>query len=659
VEEEFVLTGSRPDLRDDVDGGAPNSSPGGQQWRPARLVTALSLLSAVVAVVVSRLVFPSLSIDNDEAIYRYQAQALAHGHLFPPAPNPPASFTPWLAAIVDHHYVMKYTPLMPGFLAASLRLTGSYSPILALIAAAMVTMTYLLAVEVLDNRRVAVLAAAMMAASPLIIVQSGTLLAYLLSLVLLEIFAWSVVRGVRTDRMPLLALAGLAIGLSVVLRPFDAVLFGLPLLVWALFARRRQSRSVLRGIAWMAGGAVLPVAGLLAFDVAATGSAFTLPFGFLESKDAIGFGVRKLFPTDTGRTFTFGDGVDAVATHLWLLGGWAFGGLVTAPLTVWTLLRRRLRGPGAALVASGVLLAVGYIGFWGSWNAANLWGGVHYVGPFYLLPLLIPFTLGGALGLVHLLQWRRLAGVVAVVVSLAVSGYALWGAIQDNGTFNDQDQRIAALLGSQGPQPLYFVAVQPPFLLHPTSLLDNGASLGQGRIYAVASGNDDLTVLAEHPDHPPLLVHVSGFFQYSPHARWTLWTQRLEPRQATTMRFALQLAAPRKGTRMRLVMTWAGLRQTYDIAPYDRLAGLVITAQGAELVGRTPTSVTRVPPGGALGLELDSTAGKGRKAVTTRMDVQRFPARVSGDQINLLAPGPITGTVETGLVAPLKVTEQT
>ena len=66
--------------------------------RPARLVAVVATLSAVVAVLLARQVFPYLSIDNDEALYRLQAQVLAQGHLLPVAPRPPESFTPWLAA---------------------------------------------------------------------------------------------------------------------------------------------------------------------------------------------------------------------------------------------------------------------------------------------------------------------------------------------------------------------------------------------------------------------------------------------------------------------------------------------------------------------------------------------------------------------------------
>ena len=134
---------------------------------PQRVVAGVSVISAVVAGLISRRLFPLLSSDNDEAIYRLQAQTLARGHLFPPAPAPAASFTPWLAAVVGHHYVLKYTPFVSGVYAASLWLTGSFVPALALVAAAAVWVTFALARELLGDDGAAALAAVLVGASPL------------------------------------------------------------------------------------------------------------------------------------------------------------------------------------------------------------------------------------------------------------------------------------------------------------------------------------------------------------------------------------------------------------------------------------------------------------------------------------------------------------
>ncbi|HWC09634.1 MAG TPA: glycosyltransferase family 39 protein, partial [Acidimicrobiales bacterium] len=207
-------------------------------------VAVLALLSGATAVVLSRAVFPELSVDNDETIYRLHADALAHGHLFVPAPAVPDAFRPWLAAVSGDHYVLKYSALFPALLAASQVLTGGPGLVLALIAAGTVVMTYLLAREVLAREGEALVAAALLALSPLVLVQSALLLAYLPTLLLLETFAWGVLRGLSTGRHRLLVLGGLAFGLAFAMRPYDAVLFGVPIVLWVVWpkAAPRPSR---------------------------------------------------------------------------------------------------------------------------------------------------------------------------------------------------------------------------------------------------------------------------------------------------------------------------------------------------------------------------------------------------------------------------------
>ena len=57
--------------------------------RPVLVIVALlAIASAIGSGLLSKLVFPLLSIDNDEPLYRLQAQVIAGGHLFPASPKP-------------------------------------------------------------------------------------------------------------------------------------------------------------------------------------------------------------------------------------------------------------------------------------------------------------------------------------------------------------------------------------------------------------------------------------------------------------------------------------------------------------------------------------------------------------------------------------------
>ena len=375
--------------------GAPTA--GRVRWDPAAVVVVVTaLVSAALAVTLSKTVFSRLSVNGDETAYLLQARAFAHGHLFPPVTHPASSFTPWLGVIHGDHYVLKYTPVVAGFFAVSLLLTGGYVFGLAVLAASLVGATFVLAKEVTANRPVAATAAVLMAASPVVVVQQALVLPYVLFLVLAELALWALIAGARLGRARLLAVAGLLGAIAFTARTLDALLVLGPAVLVTLWRLRHR----LRVAASLAGGAVLPLIGLLWFDDAATGSPLRLPFSLFESGDTLGFGVHRLYPGEAGRRFGLAQGFQGLGRHLELLGGgWAFGGLILVALAVVALVRRRASPELLTVLAGGLLLVLGYLFFWGTWNAAIVWGAVRYLGPYYLMPLLIPLCILGALGL--------------------------------------------------------------------------------------------------------------------------------------------------------------------------------------------------------------------------------------------------------------------
>jgi 4-amino-4-deoxy-L-arabinose transferase-like glycosyltransferase len=568
-------------------------------------------LSAVVAVLLSVLLFPHLSINNDEPIYRLQAQALADGHLFPPAPSPADSFTPWLAVVRDGHYVLKYTPVVPGLHAISLALTGGFAAGLALLAAAGVVVTYLLGCEVLGDRKVAALAAVLWALSPLTIVQSGLLLPYLPFVILIELTVLGVLRGLRLGRWGPLAGAGLTLGLAAAARPFDALLFLLPLTGWLLWSeRRRLGWAVPR----LAAGLALPVLALLAFDAAATGSPLTLPFALLEPNDKLGFGDRLLYPTDVPHSFGIGEGLLGVGDHLWLLGiGWAAGGVMLAVLAVVAMVRRRVQRPAAMLGAGGLLLLVGYLFFWGAWNAAELWGGTRYVGPFYVMVVLVPLVLLGARGLTDLFTARarlaRGAGVLVSVLGVALIATTLLGALPANATMSDHDRRLAELVRAQG-QALIFLPSSPPYLQHPSAVLDNGQRPGDRSVYALTRGTDDFAVIAGNPDRALLRLRMLGLYNKSPAWPYVAWLERVREARGPSVPLSLQARAPVGVTTVRVVFTVGAQRLSWFLDP-ARISQLQlrVTPAGPELVGQGPPRVESGPvPDKVLKPEIESAA---------------------------------------------------
>ena len=466
---------------------------------PAIVVLALATAAGLWAVIGSHRVFPYLSDDHDEGLYLLQAEALSHGHLLPPAPEHPDAFIPWLSVLRDGQFVLKYSPVHASILALGVRTLGSARWSLGLIAAGVVVMTYALAKEVLGDRKLALLASAFLALSPLFLIQSATFLPYCSSLLLLEAFAFTLFRGLRTKRGPLLAASGFLFGVAVFARPFDALLFGAPLGLYFLMRERRRRAQLGRNAAWFALGIVLPVAAMLLYYLAATGNPFRPPFNLLEPTDTIGFGPRRLLPGQPAVPFTPTLGYYGLSRHVLLTSFWGFGGLLLVGLFLAGLLRRRRRGPEAWIALVAVTFACGYAFFWGTYGTGLKGSLTSFIGPFYFLPVLACVTLLAASGFGQL--WRRdwLMAAMAVAAMVMVSGYLLVAALKVNLRLTEEDRRLYTPVETANLD--HALVLVPPMwghhLLHPFAWLQNDGNYNGETVYALDRGEAANLALAD------------------------------------------------------------------------------------------------------------------------------------------------------------------
>ena len=394
----------------------------GRRW-PDWVVGALAAAAGLWAVAVSRIVLPYTSRNPDEAVYLLQADTFRHGHLFPPAPaKHVASLQPFFHSYRHGHYVPKYPPVHAALLAFGRVVFGTYRAGLAIIAIALVIATYLLAVEVLSDRRQAVLATAMLTLSPVVLIQSATFLAYLEELVLLELFAWTFLVGRRTQQHAWFVAAGLLAGTAYFARPLDAVLFGLPFAVWLFVAHRRW-------IVPLVLGALPPLVTFALYNHAATGRFLHTPFA-LDPSDTLGFGRHRMTSYQPYFDYTPGAALAATARHVGYLSFWLFGGAVTIAVAVAFLVITR---KASARVLGGVLLSVpvGYFFFWGISVAttARFSQGIRYFGPWYYAGTFAPLAVLAAGGYSLVLRRRPRIGVpllgALLVGSVAVTGWAI------------------------------------------------------------------------------------------------------------------------------------------------------------------------------------------------------------------------------------------
>lgn len=479
--------------------------------------------AAVWAVVGSLWILPALSANSDEGLYLLQADALRSGVLAPEAPEAdPAAHVPWFAIPRDGRYVLKYSPVHASVLAGADLATGTTRVALGAIAGGMVVGVAALARELGASRRGAVLGATTFAVAPLALLLDLTFLPYGSSLVLLLLATALTLRARRTGSRITAGAAGVAWGLAVFARPYDAVLFGLAALVAVTWLERADAGGAVRRLGPLAVvtvlGAAFPLGGMLAFNHAMTGDALELPFRLLEGSDAPGLGLRRTLPTNGYLDYTFERAIGAFGRSWLLLGAWSGGGVLGTCLAVAALVRRRLRG-AALVLAVLAIWSVGYALFWGSYVAAYLWDGALFLGPFYHLPIVAVLAVGAGVTLDDLWRWKPWVAGVAAVGVLALSAGVAVPRLAEQHDRSRPREVVADLVDEHvtGRALVFIPPVYGPWLQNPFSFLRNDGRLRGPVLYALDRGDlDNARVRAAHPDRTAYRLVVQGGWSDQP-----------------------------------------------------------------------------------------------------------------------------------------------
>ena len=369
-------------------------------------VAGLAALAAVLVWAVSTQVFPYHSVNHDEAVYLQQAAMLLEGKLALSPPVPEA-FRPWFFVRDGATFYPKYAPV-PAAMFAVGTLVGSARLALAALAAAAVALTAGVVSEAFD-RPTGRVAAALLVASPLFLVDAGVFLPYVPTLVLNLAFAWAYLRAARTGHLGTAAVAGAAAGLAFFARPYTAVLFAAPFVAHGLWTLRPEGRPALRRNLVTAAFGLAGVVIALSYNAYVTGAPLTFPYEAFAPLDGLGFGRRALLGHDVRYTpeLALRAGAAALAEYLtrWTVAA-PLGSLLAA-LGLGLALRRWRRRPAPRQVAvAGLLVSVpiGQLYFWGSLNAQGSLadpadGLVHFLGPYYHVALLLPTVAFAAIAL--------------------------------------------------------------------------------------------------------------------------------------------------------------------------------------------------------------------------------------------------------------------
>ena len=629
--------------------------------RATVVVLLLAIGAGTWALVGSERLFTYLSDDHDEGLYLLQANALAEGHLFPPAPEHAEAFRPFLSVLSEGRFVLKYAPVHASILAASIVLTDDARPALALIAAAVVIVSYGLAKEVFGERFRAALATAFLALSPLFLVQTATFLAYCSNLLLLEGFALALLRGVRLKSRPLVVVGGLVFGVALFARPFDAILWAVPIWLYILWSLRSERRRLTGSLSSFTLGALLPVAAMLMYYWAATGSPLRTPFNLLEPQDTLGFGPRRLLPGQPELLFTPAHGTYAIVRYALLISAWGFGGLILVGLFVGGLVRRRLQGPAPWLAMVVLSFSVGYMFFWGTFGTSLKGSLTSFLGPFYFLPVLVPVAFVAAKSFGDLWRRDRLIGGSTFAGMLFVSGYLLFKVFQVNLQLTAEDRKVytpitdARLDGAL----VFLPPLYGPQLLHPFAYLQNDAEYDGRTVYALDRGErQNLDLLEDFPSRDLYRLRLTGVYRANPtDPRLRTSLERLHVVDRTTVRGSLEFENPTEDPEVVVSVAFNGMKDSFVLDTQSRHSkghAVTLSIGLGSVAAHSPVEAHVREPVDGDGLLSISISARRPGAEEPRIVYARHVAYdIDGQSLRLLLPG-TTSVNETGSDDPLK-----
>ena len=488
---------------------------------------------AIAAVAVRAGAFPFYSADRDEPIYVLQAKTLLHGHLALPRYPDLEFFQPWLTGVRDNKVFFEFPPGYAAVIAVSLLFTGSVVPALAAVTALAVLAMYLLAREASGRKDIALVAAAMMVASPMVLIQSGVFLSYLFTLCLGLLAGWALLRGTRTGRARDLALGGLFLGAVFLTRPFDALLWGLPFGVYVVVAtavQRRKAAEVLRRGAWIVAGFVPPALLMAAYNTYISGSPTKFPIEAADPLNTFGFGIKRLMIGAPLIPFTKHDAWYSIGQNFRSAPAFVFGGFIGITLALVGIYLARRRGQTYALLGLVASFTIGYAFYWG---ISLMSTGAPLFGPQYYLPMIAPMVVLGATTLVRLWSWERVLTGALVFIMVCLSGNYFRDKVDLNRILSVlfYEKQHDALDRFHGDNSLVFVSVIDPFLLTDLPFAANNPSLTGSELYAVDRGNENVELIARSDRTPYRLTTTLEYLGHG-EGRTTSKVRRLHLQRA-------------------------------------------------------------------------------------------------------------------------------
>ncbi len=361
-----------------------------------RIALLFSLVVILGAAFIAGSIFENMAHLEDEFAYIWQAKTIAGSDLTLPSPDYSSSFL--IPFVVDHQGLRfaKYPLGWPVVLSLGIRtgLRNWVNPILAGIA---IWFVYKLAKR-LFNEKVGILSVVLLGTSPLFLIQAGTLLSHVWSLVLVSAFSLFWFDCLDADQQTGLWFkgisAGVCLGLVGLTRPLTMAAISIPFLIHGIFQMIRGNR-VQRRVVFLIGGSALFVTCLhFVWQWALTGDLLTNPYTLWWPYDKYGFGPGYgVVPGGHSPLQGWWNTKHSLHAGLSDLFGW---GLISWLFLPFGLIKGRKSSSVYLLLGIFVSLVILYSVYWiGSW----------LLGPRYYFEALPGLTIITALGICWLAGW--------------------------------------------------------------------------------------------------------------------------------------------------------------------------------------------------------------------------------------------------------------
>jgi hypothetical protein len=466
----------------------------------------LALAAIAVAVLSHHFLFPAYSWNRDEPVYLWQTAALRDGFFTTPTGGFPAFFHPWLAGVRGHSFFSQYTLGWPLALLAADVVVGTPAGALALGAALTVLGTYFLARELVDDRRVPLLAALVMLVSPILVIQSGTYLGYLFTLGLGLFFVTALCSGVRTGRRGRLVVAGLLVGWIFMTRPFDAVMWAAGAVLVLVWTHRREPRRLVRAAIPLALGFLPLFIATLAYNAHVTGSATQFPITAADPLDTFGFGLRRIMPTFNPADYTPVQAVRSSGKQAALLPIFLAGSYVLGALALWNLWRERREPRTKVLIGVAAAFPIGYFFFWGMFVSSIT---MPLSGPIYFIPLYPILAVAGGREILRLWDERRTAARWLVVGMVVLTVPVAYNRIDVNHRISEAQIPWKHSSAAAPANSLVFQWRAVGYLMFQNPYSANTARLDGKVLYAVDRGEEDFLLMDAYPRRKAYIQRTS------------------------------------------------------------------------------------------------------------------------------------------------------